>query len=198
MNVCSPPMIRVAVLAGAVLALCGCDTIRDAAGMNKQPPDEFAVLTKAPLVVPPDFNLMPPKPGAAPTNQIDPNETAETALFGSDPAAIAANMTGNYSEGEKLLLANAGVQNVDPNIRIHLQSDRKSMLGADDSFTNDLLFWKGPKVDPGTAVDADAEAKRIAAQKSGDTTGANPDAPKPDVPKKNEDKGWLDGWFDWF
>jgi len=163
--------------------------------MNKQPPDEFAVLTKAPLVVPPDFNLMPPKPGAAPTNQTDPNETAETALFGNDPAAVAANMTGNYSDGEKLLLANAGVQNADPNIRIHLQSDRKAMLGADDSFTNDLLFWKGPKTDPGKAVDGDAEAKRIAAQKSGDTSGAKSDTP---TPKTDEDKGWLDGLFDWF
>ena len=195
MNVCSPHMVRVAVLLGAVLALSGCDTVRDAAGMNKQPPDEFAVLTKAPLVVPPDFNLMPPKPGAAPTNQTDTNETAETALFGSDPAAIAANMTGNYSDGEKLLLANAGVQNADPNIRIHLQSDRKAMLGADDSFTNDLLFWKGPKTDPGKAVDGDAEAKRIAAQKSGDTSGAKSDTP---TPKTDEDKGWLDGLFDWF
>ena len=198
MNKCSPHMIRVAIVVGAVLALSGCDTLRDAAGMGKMPPDEFAVLTKAPLVVPPDFNLMPPKPGAAPTNQTDPNETAESALFGNDPAAIASNMTGNYSDGEKLLLANAGVQNTDPNIRIHLQSDRKAMLGADDTFTNDLLFWKGPKTDPGKAVDADAEARRIAAQKSGDTSGATPVAPNPAEPKKDEDKGLLDGWFDWF
>ena len=198
MNKCSPHMIRVAIVVGAVLALSGCDTLRDAAGMGKMPPDEFAVLTKAPLVVPPDFNLMPPKPGAAPTNQTDPNESAESALFGNDPAAIASNMTGNYSDGEKLLLANAGVQNIDPNIRIHLQSDRKAMLGADDSFTNDLLFWKGPKTDPGKAVDADAEAKRIAAQKSGDTSGASPVAPNPTEPKKDDDKGLLDGWFDWF
>ena len=198
MNICSPHMIRVAVMVGAVLALSGCDTLRDAAGMGKMAPDEFAVLTKAPLVVPPDFNLMPPKPGAAPTNQTDPNESAESALFGNDPAAIASNMTGNYSDGEKLLLANAGVQNIDPNIRIHLQSDRKAMLGADDTFTNDLLFWKGPKTDPGKAVDADAEAKRIAAQKSGDASGASPIAPNPAEPKKDEDKGLLDGWFDWF
>jgi len=195
MNKCSPHMIRVAIVVGAVLALSGCDTLRDAAGMGKMAPDEFAVLTKAPLVVPPDFNLMPPKPGAAPTNQTDPNESAESALFGNDPAAIASNMTGNYSDGEKLLLANAGVQNTDPNIRIHLQSDRKAMLGADDSFTNDLLFWKGPKTDPGKAVDGDAEAKRIAAQKSGDTSGAKSDTP---TPKTDEDKGWLDGLFDWF
>ena len=198
MNICSPHMIRVAITVGAVLALSGCDTLRDAAGMGKMAPDEFAVLTKAPLVVPPDFNLMPPKPGAAPTNQTDPNESAESALFGNDPAAIASNMTGNYSDGEKLLLANAGVQNIDPNIRIHLQSDRKAMLGADDTFTNDLLFWKGPKTDPGKAVDADAEAKRIAAQKSGDTSGASPVAPNPAESKKDDDKGLLDGWFDWF
>jgi hypothetical protein len=195
MNIRPSYMLRAAVLAGVGLALCGCDTIRDAAGMEKSPPDEFAVLTKAPLVVPPDYNLKPPRPGAAPTNQSDATDSAQAALYGSDPATIAASISGNYSEGEKLLMANAGVANADPIIRQHLQSDRKNMLGADDSFTDEILFWKGPKTDPGKAVDADAEAKRIDAQKAGQTTG---EAPKTEAPKQEEKSGWFDGWFDWF
>lgn len=174
------------------LALSGCDTLRDAAGMGKQAPDEFAVVTKAPLVIPPDYNLMPPRPGAAPTNQVEPTDAAEQTLFGNDPQTVASNITGNYSAGEKLLLAYAGIQHADPNIRADLANDRRAMMGADDDFTNEILFWKGPKTDPGKAVNADAEAKRLSEQKAGDSSAQQP---QPEAPK--EDKGWLDGWFDW-
>ena len=186
---------RIALLAGVGLALCGCDTIRDAAGMGKQPPDEFAVLTKAPLVVPPDYNLKPPRPGAAPTNQNDPTDAAQAQLYGSDPATFAANLPASFSLGERMLLADAGAANADPNIRQELASDRKNMLGADDSFTDQLLFWNGPKTDPGKVVDADAEAKRIDTEKTGQPPAAPPKKPPP---KQQEKSGWFDGWFDWF
>jgi hypothetical protein len=69
------------------------------------------------------------------------------------------------------------------------------MLGADDSFTDEILFWKGPKTDPGKAVDADAEARRIDAQRAGQAPGQ---APKQEAPKQEDKSGWFDGWFDWF
>ena len=145
--------------------------------MDKKAPDEFAVLTKAPLVVPPDYNLMPPKPGAAPINQTDPVDAAQTALFGNDPATIASNITGNYSQGEKMLLAEAGIANADPNIRHQLDSDHKAMVGADDSFTNQVLFWKGPKpIREGRRCRCRSPAHE--AQKAGQ---APDQAPKPDA-----------------
>src|SRR5476649_523970 len=64
-----------------VVALTGCQAMRDAAGLQKKSPDEFAVTTKAPLVIPPDFNLRPPMPGAPPANTLDPSSNAEAALF---------------------------------------------------------------------------------------------------------------------
>jgi len=195
MNIRSSQVMRAAVLVGVGLALCGCDTLRSAAGLEKKAPDEFAVLTKAPLVVPPDYNLKPPRPGAAPTNQVKPTDAAQAALYGNDPATIASSIPGNSSQGEKLLLAYAGIANADPEIRQHLDSDRKNMLGADDSFTDEILFWKGPKTDPGKAVDADAEARRIDAQRAGQAPGQ---APKQEAPKQEDKSGWFDGWFDWF
>ena len=195
-------MLRAAALTVvAAVALSGCDTIRNAAGMDKSAPDEFAVLTKAPLTIPPDYNLMPPRPGAVPTNQTEPTDTAQTALFGSDPATVASQLPDTYSPSEKLLLASAGIQNADPAIRQHLASDRKNMIGADDSFTNDILFWQKPKpVDTAAPVNADEEARKLDAQRSGQAPAASGQAAPAGQPeqKKDEDKGWFDGWFDWF
>ncbi|MDE1937880.1 MAG: DUF3035 domain-containing protein [Alphaproteobacteria bacterium] len=185
-------MLRAAVLIGVGIALCSCESMREAAGLNKNSPDEFAVLTKAPLVIPPDYNLMPPRPGAPPTNQTLPTESAESALFGEDPAKVASQITGNYSQGEKLLLAYAGIANSDPNIRQELASDNKAMVGADDSFTNEVLFWDEKKKDTaGTAVNADEAAAQLAAKKAGDKN------PEQAAPKPQEKSGWFDGWFDW-
>jgi len=184
-----------ALLLGTAATLSGCDTLRDAAGMDKSAPDEFAVLTKAPLVIPPDYNLLPPRPGAVPTNQTEPTEAAQMVLFGNDPATIASQLPSSYSESEKMLLAQAGVQNTDPQIREHLASDYKSMQGADEGFTNDILFWQKPKTDTGTPLDADKEIGKVDGRKAGDTQAAGKPA---EAPKKEEDRGWFDGWFDWF
>src|ERR1051326_866829 len=99
----------------AVLGLCvctsvlsGCDALRNAAGLNKKSPDEFAVTTKAPLVIPPDFNLRPPTPGAPPSNTRDPSTNAELALFANaDPQVVANGIVGTFTPGERMLLANA-------------------------------------------------------------------------------------------
>src|SRR5215469_14988136 len=109
--------LGIAILVGAAVALSGCDTMREASGAGKEPPDEFAIVTKAPLVIPPDYNLRPPKPGAAPTNQVAPTQAAQQALLGADTATVAAAIPGNASMGEKLLLTHAGAQNANPTIR---------------------------------------------------------------------------------
>src|SRR5215468_4072082 len=103
---------RLAVLGVCALSLMGCETIKKAAGMQKEGPDEFAVVTKQPLIIPPEYNLRPPRDGAPPTNQIQPTDSAQSALF-DDPQAAAKRMTGDYSEAERILLANARATNPD-------------------------------------------------------------------------------------
>ena len=100
MDYASKQFVRLGVLAACGLALMGCQSIREAAGLGKQSPDEFAVVTKAPLIIPPDFNLRPPRDGAPPTNQVQPTDAAQSALF-DDPAAAAKRMSGDYSEAER-------------------------------------------------------------------------------------------------
>jgi hypothetical protein len=173
----------------AAMALClsasllsGCDSLRNAAGLTKKSPDEFAVTTKAPLVIPPDFNLRPPLPGAPPSNARDPSTNAEMALFANaDPQTVAAGMTGNFTPGEKMLLANAKAQNSDPAIRARLNADQRAAVqNADRSFTDRLLATRAT-ADTGKPVNADAEiakGSKAAAAKS-----------------KKKESG---GWFDWF
>jgi Protein of unknown function (DUF3035) len=48
-------VLGLTVLAG--LALSGCESTKSALGLNKVTPDEFRVVTKAPLIVPPDYAL---------------------------------------------------------------------------------------------------------------------------------------------
>ena len=65
------------VSGSAMLAACGGGGI-----FNRDRPDEFAVQRQAPLVVPPDFSLTPPAPGAPRPAEGTASEQALEALFG--------------------------------------------------------------------------------------------------------------------
>jgi Protein of unknown function (DUF3035) len=197
---------RAVALSAVALALIGCESVREAAGITKEPPDEFAVVTKSPLVIPPDFNLKPPKPGAAPTNQASPTEAAQSALFGGDASGSAA--AGNFSAEERVVLVNSGGANSDPSIRKQIAADEKQMEATDDSFTDQLLF-SSPDPYKGAPLNADAEAQRIQTAKAqgqpvaGTTNTASNPAPKEPPPAKPDDSatikkdsgGWFDGIF---
>lgn len=70
--------IAIGALAGATMLLTGC-----ASGglFDRERPDEFAVQRQAPLVVPPDFNLVPPAPGAPRPAEGTASQQALEALF---------------------------------------------------------------------------------------------------------------------
>jgi uncharacterized lipoprotein len=74
-----PTLKTFALLAGSAALLSGCGS----SGLwNRQRPDEYAVQRQAPLVVPPDFALAPPKPGAPRPDAPTAQEEAQDALFG--------------------------------------------------------------------------------------------------------------------
>ena len=56
--------ILIAALVSLPLLVGGCSNIRETLGLSKQSPDEFKVVSRAPLSMPPDYNLKPPTPGA--------------------------------------------------------------------------------------------------------------------------------------
>src|SRR6516225_4880817 len=93
-------LIAVSALIAAA-GLAGCQSTRQALGMTKVTPDEFRVVTKAPLVLPPDYSLRPPAPGEPRPQELQPESAARTALLGQREGEVR-------SEGEKLLVTKAG------------------------------------------------------------------------------------------
>ncbi|WP_373487986.1 DUF3035 domain-containing protein, partial [Blastomonas sp.] len=59
-------MRKLALVAGVSIAATVVSACGSSGGVfNRDRPDEFAVSRQAPLVIPPDFSLVPPSPGAA-------------------------------------------------------------------------------------------------------------------------------------
>lgn len=150
------PTLLLMLAAGAVVA--GCGDIRDAAGVRKTAPDEFAVVRRAPLSVPPSYDLRPPRPGERAVPQIDPRTQSQVAVFGVADQGLARATAG--SAGEETLLRTLKIDTVDPSIRQKV--DRESAVLALDerNFIERLMFWRDPPP-PGTAVDAPAERARL-------------------------------------
>jgi hypothetical protein len=111
-------------LAGLTLAGCGGGN-----GLNRTRPDEFAVARRAPLVVPPDFALAPPSPGAPRPQEADSSTQALQAMFGG-PAARSAPETST--------LARAGADRAQSGIRSEAGSPETNSVDK-GAVTRDII-----------------------------------------------------------
>ncbi|GAB5352085.1 DUF3035 domain-containing protein [Qipengyuania sp. 483] len=127
-------LTRIALLGAtsSMLAACG-----GGGFLNRERPDEFAVQRQAPLVVPPDFNLTPPAPGAPRPAEGTAAEQTLEALFGG-PAERSAVETS--------ALDRAGV--AEPGIRSSVGSEETNTV-AKGTVTRDIIA--APEGDGGTA-----------------------------------------------
>jgi hypothetical protein len=188
-------VISISVALAALTSLWGCDAAKSVAGLQKQVPDEFEVVTRAPLSLPPDFGLRTPKPGAERPQEIRPRDQARTILLRNsgnrDQSKIqAAVKSGRFSPGEAALLARAGAVNVDPGIRRTINNESSALVEESETITRKLLFWQEAKK-PGVIVDPGKESQRIReARALGDPVS------KGNVPIiERKEKGWLEGIF---
>jgi hypothetical protein len=67
------------------MLLAGCSGFKQAIGIEPTPPDEFAVEARAPLTIPPDFDLRPPEPGKPRPQEKTSAEEAERVLEKAGP-----------------------------------------------------------------------------------------------------------------
>ena len=74
--------LSLVVMAASLLTACG----GGRSLFNRARPDEMAVTRAAPLVVPPDFALTPPSPGAPRPQEADSSQQALSAMFANTQA----------------------------------------------------------------------------------------------------------------
>ena len=174
--------IRVSILAAVAVASLG---LTACASKSKDPttlqgaklPDEFRLISHRPLVVPPEYGLRPPVPGQPRPQELQPETAARTALLGQafDP---------NASQGERLLLAKAGVDAANANMRQVVDDEFADVTSKSKSFADMVIFWKkdGPAATAGSntvaPIDPAIEKARIDSLTGGKTITIVREAPK--------------------
>ena len=64
------------------LFVVSCSQVRESAGVNRKSIDEFAIIENPPLIIPPDFNLLPPDQLEEKNLDNEESELAKEILFG--------------------------------------------------------------------------------------------------------------------
>jgi hypothetical protein len=125
-------LVSAIALVGASACTSG---VRQALGSERTTPDEFRVVTIAPLTVPPEYSLRPPQPGELRAEDIFQDRQAQRALFGDFEAS-------NASDAEILLAARAGAADANPDVRALIDGETAALVRKDRSFADRILFWR--------------------------------------------------------
>lgn len=151
-----------AMAVAALVAFGGCDRIGNpfvVLGSKPPAPDEFQVITRKPLIMPPTAALPEPRLGAPSPLDPTPNRDAELALLGTDvgPPPVGT------SQGEQALLAAADVAASNPEIRQTLALEE---VDSNEPYEPPTIFELLGTADepPEDAIDAAAEARRLQAE----------------------------------
>ncbi len=194
----------VAVLAVAAMPLAGCDSFNRAIGKTRVIPDEFQVVSNAPLAIPPDYALRPPRIGNG-ADQVSPTEQARESVFRATDQQQASlpQPTAALSPGQADLLRATGANNVSPDIRQVVDTDPKEGVPFERSLVDKLVFWEGPKTPPARdVINPSEEASRLRlSQTAAKTPGPAPataatpgDAGTPTFERTTKKSS---SWFGW-
>lgn len=129
----------------ALLLLPGCDRVKEELGLNRRAPDEFAVVRRAPLEMPPDLRLAMPQPGAPRPQEVSPADLAKASLLGGDPAARPATAAApsGISSGDAAFLNKLGAQQTAPDIRSTVEREAEEESNTARTAIQKLMGKKG-------------------------------------------------------
>jgi hypothetical protein len=168
-----------AMISLTALAACGGGTVQQTLGLDSRAPDEFKVVARPPLSVPPQFNLRPPALADGSANPYAADRQAEALITGRPPetgdsqtfslksdaptattAATNGPTVAGASSAESQFLRNAGAENADGTVRRALVEEK---IIKQEEVENrewwDWMTFTPEKKD--TLVDAQREAERI-------------------------------------
>lgn len=198
-------LLLVAAFGAAALPLAGCDSFNRAIGKTRVIPDEFQVVSNAPLAIPPDYALRPPRVGNGPAQQSATEQAKETVFRAGDTSTntpvAAAPATARMSPGQEDLLKQAGALNAPADIRQTVDADPTEGVPFDRGLVDKLLFWSGPTTPPSNeTLNPGQEESRIRlAQSVANPSSATPTPPAADaITPTIERTQKKSGWFSWF
>jgi len=148
------PLIAAALIL-PLLTGCGEDVTRTF-GLQRDAPDEFQVTTRAPLSMPPDFALRPPRPGAARPQEQSARAAAEATLV---PQAALVGRDAAMTAGTSALLQAAG-PGAPADIRTTVEQE-SALERPSRTVVDRLMFWRQPSQPGGLAIDPQREAQRL-------------------------------------
>ncbi len=203
-------MIRsrwVIVIFIAAVMVGGCEDAQSVFMPPKNSPDEFAVYSRAPLSLPPNYALRPPVPGATRPQDIVPRKEAKKAIMGESGggadirgAAATPSASANFtasSPGVMALLRDAGGLDADPNIRAAINQETTIFTDQGAQFSDKLLFWHKQK-EKGVVLDPDAEARRIRNAKAMGRPITDHNPPPPTIQRSKDRKPKNKSFWDRF
>ncbi len=155
-------MIRnICILLATAALVTGCSSAKKSLGLGRQSPDEFSVVERAPLTLPPDYALRPPRAGG--DNLQNAQSQAKRVVLGSE--AVATTADAQPGSGTDMFLQQAGATKVQPNIRATLDKESAVISTQNRTVAEKLLFWdkdnKQTAVTPAEKMDAREEAQRL-------------------------------------
>lgn len=142
----------------ATVSLSACQNVKEQLGVGRNSPDEFTVVKRAPLTLPPEYNLRPPGEGIVPPAS-DTSEQAKAVLMG------APEKTAEVGASEEILLQKMGTATADPAIRMIISRENGYIALQNQSVADKLIFWKEAPPEselvPSPVVNAQGEAARL-------------------------------------
>ena len=122
------------VIITSILILSSCGTVRDSAGVNRKVIDEYSVIENPPLVIPPDFNLLPPEQISSKDILDTDNELAKEILFGlEDTETLTESNTSLINE----IINETEADEVDDSIRDTINEE---FAGEKSSTDDETIF----------------------------------------------------------
>lgn len=185
----SPRLFGSLLLGGALILMTGCtgDKLARTFGLTRDSPDEYTVTTRAPLSMPPDYNLRPPRPGAPRPQEQSERQQAEEALV---PQTALNAPEGSPSAGQAALIQEAGPP-APADIRHKIDDDAR-YANNDDSFVDKVLYWRKPNNQP-VQIDAQKEAQRL---RENAALGEPPNVGETPIIQQKK-QSWFNSLFSW-
>lgn len=131
--------------AGAALAATSACT---SSGNGGSTPNEFRVVTKAPLSVPPEYSLRPPTAGSTTPAEVEAATTGVTTAFGTTHGQ-------NASASEKALVAAAGANAANGAVRSQVDYEETKAIRKSASITDRVFFWRKDKPEDAASAATD-------------------------------------------